>query len=141
MCERVDAWSFGCMVVWMHGFVDAWLCGCLVVCPLLCLLLRLLLCLLLYCCICCLLNILHSAYTPALNCPLFLSLLSLLSTSLPSPPLSLLNTLTSLVRKSAPIVALYWEEKRFDTYWFIRDVLPTLVWGGREGEGLEWGYL
>ena len=32
----------------------------------------------------------------------------------------------SLVRKSAPIVALYWVEKRLLTYWFIRDVFPTL---------------
>lgn len=34
---------------------------------------------------------------------------------------------TSLVTKSDPIVALYWLEKRFVTYWFIRDVLPTLL--------------
>ena len=34
--------------------------------------------------------------------------------------------MTSLVRKSAPIVALYWLLKRLLTYWFIRDVLPTL---------------
>ena len=32
----------------------------------------------------------------------------------------------SLVRKSAPIVALYCDVKRLDTYWFIREVFPTL---------------
>ena len=51
------------------------------------------------------------------------------------------STTSSLVRKSAPrrgqqtsprvdlcspIVALYWFENRLLTYWFIRDVLPTL---------------
>jgi Ras-related protein Rab-7A len=30
--------------------------------------------------------------------------------------------MTSLVRKSAPIVALYWSVNFFDTYWFISDV-------------------
>jgi len=35
------------------------------------------------------------------------------------------STITSLVRKSAPIVALYWLENFLLTYWFIRDVLPT----------------
>jgi hypothetical protein len=34
--------------------------------------------------------------------------------------------MTSLVRKSAPIVALYWLLNRLLTCWFIRDVLPTL---------------
>lgn len=29
--------------------------------------------------------------------------------------------------KSAPIVALYWLLKRLLTYWFMRDVLPTLL--------------
>ena len=28
--------------------------------------------------------------------------------------------------KSAPIVALYWLLKRLVTYWFMRDVFPTL---------------
>ena len=28
--------------------------------------------------------------------------------------------------KSAPIVALYWLLNRLLTYWFMRDVLPTL---------------
>ena len=32
---------------------------------------------------------------------------------------------TSLVKKSAPIVALYWFENFLLTYWFINDVLPT----------------
>ena len=35
------------------------------------------------------------------------------------------STMTSLVRKSAPIVALYWFENLRLTYWFISDVLPT----------------
>lgn len=35
------------------------------------------------------------------------------------------STTTSFVKKSAPIVALYWLEKRLFTYWFISDVLPT----------------
>ena len=39
---------------------------------------------------------------------------------------SLSSTCTSLVRKSAPIVALYWLENFLFTYWFISDVLPTL---------------
>ena len=29
--------------------------------------------------------------------------------------------------KSAPIVALYWVLKRLLTYWFMSDVLPTLL--------------
>lgn len=29
--------------------------------------------------------------------------------------------------KSAPIVALYWLLKRLFTYWFMRDVFPTLI--------------
>lgn len=36
------------------------------------------------------------------------------------------STITSLVRKSAPMVALYWLVNFLLTYWFIRDVLPTL---------------
>ena len=32
---------------------------------------------------------------------------------------------TSLVKKSAPMVALYWLENFLFTYWFMRDVLPT----------------
>lgn len=36
------------------------------------------------------------------------------------------STITSLVRKSAPIVALYWLVNFLLTYWFISDVLPTL---------------
>lgn len=36
------------------------------------------------------------------------------------------SILTSFVRKSAPIVALYWLENFFVTNWFMRDVLPTL---------------
>lgn len=36
------------------------------------------------------------------------------------------STMTSFVRKSAPIVALYWLLKRLLTYWFMSDVLPTL---------------
>lgn len=39
---------------------------------------------------------------------------------------SLSSTTTSLVRKSAPIVALYWLLNRLLTYWFMRDVFPTL---------------
>lgn len=41
---------------------------------------------------------------------------------------SLSSTITSLVRKSAPMVALYWLLNFLLTYWFIKDVLPTLVW-------------
>ena len=44
------------------------------------------------------------------------------------------STITSLVRKSAPIVALYCDVNFLLTYWFINDVLPTLMGGGREGE-------
>lgn len=36
------------------------------------------------------------------------------------------STITSLVRKSAPMVALYWLVNFLLTYWFISDVLPTL---------------
>lgn len=36
------------------------------------------------------------------------------------------STCTSLVRKSAPIVALYWLLNFLSTYWFISEVLPTL---------------
>ena len=32
--------------------------------------------------------------------------------------------------KSAPIVALYWLLNRLLTYWFMREVLPTL-WEGK----------
>lgn len=39
---------------------------------------------------------------------------------------SLSSTITSFVRKSAPIVALYWLLNFLFTYWFIRDVFPTL---------------
>lgn len=39
---------------------------------------------------------------------------------------SLSSIITSLVRKSAPMVALYVLSKRFCTYWFIRHVFPTL---------------
>ena len=35
------------------------------------------------------------------------------------------STMTSLVRKSAPMVALYWLENLRLTYWFISEVLPT----------------
>ena len=37
------------------------------------------------------------------------------------------STMTSFVRKSAPIVALYWLLNFLLTYWFINEVLPTLV--------------
>jgi hypothetical protein len=36
------------------------------------------------------------------------------------------STVISLVRKSAPMVALYWLLNFFSTYWFISEVLPTL---------------
>ena len=36
------------------------------------------------------------------------------------------STWTSLVKKSAPMVALYWFENFLLTYWFISEVLPTL---------------
>lgn len=39
---------------------------------------------------------------------------------------SLSSTITSLVRKSAPIVALYWLLNFLFTYWFMSDVFPTL---------------
>jgi hypothetical protein len=39
---------------------------------------------------------------------------------------SLSSTWISLVRKSAPMVALYSFENFFCTYWFISEVLPTL---------------
>lgn len=39
---------------------------------------------------------------------------------------SLSSTMTSFVRKSAPIVALYWLLNFLFTYWFINEVLPTL---------------
>lgn len=39
---------------------------------------------------------------------------------------NLSSTITSLVRKSAPMVALYWLLNFLFTYWFMRDVLPTL---------------
>ena len=49
---------------------------------------------------------------------------------------SLSSTCTSLVRKSAPIVALYWLENFLFTYWFMRDVFPTL-----HAEASEVGWL
>jgi len=33
---------------------------------------------------------------------------------------------TSLVKKSAPMVALYWLLNFLLTYWFIKEVFPTL---------------
>ena len=36
------------------------------------------------------------------------------------------STTTSFVRKSAPMVTLYWELNFLFTYWFISEVLPTL---------------
>ena len=44
---------------------------------------------------------------------------------------SLSSTITSFVRKSAPIVALYCDVNFLLTYWFINDVFPTLT-GERE---------
>lgn len=41
---------------------------------------------------------------------------------------SLSSTITSFVRKSAPIVALYWLLNFLFTYWFISEVFPTLKW-------------
>lgn len=38
---------------------------------------------------------------------------------------SLSSTITSLVRKSAPIVALYWLLNFLFTYCFMREVFPT----------------
>lgn len=38
---------------------------------------------------------------------------------------------SGLTHKSAPIVALYWLLNLLFTYWFIRDVFPTL---GVQGE-------
>src|SRR3989338_6457025 len=35
------------------------------------------------------------------------------------------STITSFVKKSAPMVALYWLLNFLFTYWFIREVLPT----------------
>ena len=35
------------------------------------------------------------------------------------------SIMTSLVRKSAPMVALYWAVNFLFTYWFISEVLPT----------------
>lgn len=40
---------------------------------------------------------------------------------------NLSSTMTSFVRKSAPMVALYWPLNLLLTYWFIKEVLPTLV--------------
>lgn len=49
---------------------------------------------------------------------------------------SLSSIITSLVRKSAPMVALYVLSNRFCTYWFIRHVFPTLgVSGSYSGSG------
>ena len=39
---------------------------------------------------------------------------------------SLSSTMTSFVRKSAPMVALYWLLNFLFTYWFINEVFPTL---------------
>ena len=39
---------------------------------------------------------------------------------------SLSSTITSFVRKSAPIVALYWLLNFLFTYWFMSEVFPTL---------------
>ena len=39
---------------------------------------------------------------------------------------NLSSTITSFVRKSAPMVALYWLLNFLFTYWFISEVLPTL---------------
>ena len=50
---------------------------------------------------------------------------------------SLSSTMTSLVRKSAPMVALYCDVNFLFTYWFISEVFPTLPGeegGGKEGE-------
>ena len=49
---------------------------------------------------------------------------------------SLSSTITSFVRKSAPMVALYWLLNFLFTYWYIREVLPTLP---KEGERLRIG--
>lgn len=38
---------------------------------------------------------------------------------------TLSSTNTSFVRKSAPIVALYWLENFLLTYWFMSEVFPT----------------
>lgn len=46
---------------------------------------------------------------------------------------NLSSTMTSFVRKSAPMVALYWFEKRLLTSWFMSDVFPTLFVPGRLG--------
>lgn len=42
------------------------------------------------------------------------------------------STMTSFVRKSAPIVALYWLLNFLFTYWFMREVFPTLTTQDRE---------
>jgi hypothetical protein len=39
---------------------------------------------------------------------------------------NLSSTITSLVKKSAPMVALYWLLNFLFTYWFIKEVFPTL---------------
>lgn len=48
---------------------------------------------------------------------------------------SLSSTMTSFVKKSAPIVALYWLLNFLLTYWFINEVFPTLE--GNQGTGHE----
>lgn len=48
---------------------------------------------------------------------------------------SLSSTITSLVRKSAPMVALYWDVNFLLTYWFISEVFPTLQGEGEVGRG------
>ena len=50
---------------------------------------------------------------------------------------SLSSIITSFVKKSAPIVALYWLEKRLLTYWFIKEVLPTLQFVNNNGQKLK----
>ena len=70
-------------------------------------------------------NIVHSSFFP----------LTCIVTSLSS-------TMTSLVRKSAPIVALYCDVNFLLTYWFISDVLPTLCvcvgGGGMQSTEVMW---
>lgn len=50
---------------------------------------------------------------------------------------SLSSTMTSFVRKSAPIVALYWLLNFLFTYWFINEVLPTLGGGGESQDNIQ----
>ena len=56
--------------------------------------------------------------------------------SIPQTPTRRSSTCTSLVRKSAPMVALYCLLNLRFTYWFISDVLPTLLtMVAEDGEG------